>query len=139
MPYSMTHRRSLVAVLAASLSLTACGGEPDLESNPGAPGPKEPGTTTEALGTNLAAPVVSLTCTPPPGGHLDCVASASGGVPPYTFYWGQQTYRYDTNRTYTSLFNPGTTLHTYGCYAPTETVTVHGAGRRKGELRLRAG
>ncbi|MCP3168081.1 hypothetical protein [Myxococcus qinghaiensis] len=121
MPYSVIRRRSLVAVLAASLSLTACGGAPELESSPGEPVPEEVGNGTEALGANLTAPVASLTCTPPPVGHLDCVASASGGVPPYTFYWGQQTFRYDTNKVYTSLFNPGTTLRSYGCYEPSET------------------
>ncbi|MFY2560229.1 hypothetical protein ACN469_21645 [Corallococcus terminator] len=131
MPYSAIPRRSLVAVLAASLSLTACGGAPELESSPGESIPEEVGTTTEALGTNLATPVVTLTCTPPPVGHLDCVASASGGVPPYTFYWGQQTYRYDTHRIYTSLFYPFAAQHSYGCYVPTETIPAEEAVKPK--------
>ncbi|NTX02721.1 hypothetical protein HUA74_07035 [Myxococcus sp. CA051A] len=117
MSYPAMPRRSLVAVLAASLSLTACGGMPEGEPSAGEPIPEDVGTASKAL----VVPVATLICTRPVGGSLGCVASASGGVAPYTFYWGQQTYRYDTNKVYTSLFNPGTTLRGYGCYAPTET------------------
>jgi|GEM_PF-5665282 len=121
MSYSVIPRRSLVAVLAATLSLTACGGAPALESSPGEPVPEEAGSGTEALGASLAAPVVSLTCTRPPGEPLRCVASASGGVEPYTFYWGQQTYLYATEKVYNSLYSPGTTQRGYySCLEPSE-------------------
>ncbi|NTX34769.1 hypothetical protein HUA78_09990 [Myxococcus sp. CA033] len=128
MPYSEMPRRSLVAVLAASLSLTACDGAPELEPSAGEPISEEVGTTTEALGANLTAPVASMTCTRPPGGNLGCVGSASGGVAPYTFYWGQLTYLYETNKTYSSLFY---TLFVFDCFAPSETFPAVSSIRPK--------
>ncbi|MFP2925959.1 hypothetical protein ACLESO_12220 [Pyxidicoccus sp. 3LG] len=114
-----------VMTLAASLQL-ACGMETPLDENE-SPDPAAPtdldseDSRLASESSNLTGPTVSLSCSQSSAG-VACSASASGGVPPYTYFWGQMTYLVITNRTYSSLMYEGSPTHgpLTPCNPPTE-------------------
>lgn len=110
-------RRAWVPVVAAVVVMTACGGA---EFEDGIEPPSEDAQSQAiappSLDAALSTPVVSVSCARSSVAELSCTTAVTGGVPPYSYYWGRRLHWYRTNRTYESTFNPGGATGFAFCY-----------------------
>ncbi len=111
--------RDVLPLVSAGLMLAACGGGPEESESSGA----QSESASSALapeGAALTAPSVSLSCARVSATAIECTASASGGVAPYTYFWGQQRFMYSTNRYYSSTFTEGGATRRFSCIEQSE-------------------
>lgn len=113
--------RDCLSLGSAVLLLGACGGAPEDLQESSAPVADSAAAQADGEVASLSAPTVSLSCARPPASNLTCTASASGGVPPYRYFWTQTTFRYDTGRYYNGVPQEGGASRTYfSCIEPNE-------------------
>ena len=112
--------RKVLPLVSAGLMLAACGGAPDETLEPSGTAPESAPSALSTEGASLTAPSVSLSCARVSVTAIECTASVSGGVAPYTYFWGQQRFLYMTNRYYNSTFNQGTATHRFSCIEQSE-------------------
>ncbi|WP_144370162.1 hypothetical protein [Myxococcus stipitatus] len=106
-------------VVLAGLVLMGCGGSaPEAEApNPSAPeGTEVPAGEVRAM----SGPIASILCLRPEFGGVDCTGSATGGTPPYRYYWGRQVYHYEGSVHHTLPGSLGGSTRNYPCYAPSD-------------------
>ncbi|WP_163996358.1 hypothetical protein [Pyxidicoccus caerfyrddinensis] len=103
--------RDALFLAPAALMSMACGGvsPEDLDSAP---------AEDSALGTSQAGLSVTLSCNRTSTSFIYCLTTATGGVAPYTYYWGMDGYDYTTGSVYTTLMAPGARLQKFSCTEP---------------------
>jgi hypothetical protein len=103
--------RVVLPLVPAALMFAACGGAPQegLDSAPEA---------ASNLGTSEAGLSAAFSCSRTSNTLITCTATPLDGVGPYTYLWGQNTYMYETNRTYFSPLTEGSSTRSYFCYEP---------------------
>ncbi|NTX08724.1 hypothetical protein HUA74_33565 [Myxococcus sp. CA051A] len=108
-------RRSLVVALG--LLLAACGDAPVESPAPPEMAPHLPSTPD---GQVHAMSLQAFIVCDPPNVFTSCEGYVTGGVAPYTFYFGRNIIEYETGRQY-SVTGPGTGgWYPYGCTPPSE-------------------
>ncbi|MCP3139119.1 SprB repeat-containing protein [Pyxidicoccus xibeiensis] len=105
--------RDWLCLGSAVLLLGACGGAPEDLRESSEPVADSAAAQADGEVASLSAPTVSISCARPAASNVTCTASASGGVPPYRYFWSQTTYRYDTNRNYHGVAQEGGASRTY--------------------------
>ncbi|MBN9685902.1 MULTISPECIES: hypothetical protein [unclassified Corallococcus] len=106
--------RSFVLTVSVGSLLTACGGPPsDAES----PSPEDADMQAASGRTSLSVPVVTIACVQDTY-DVNCSSSVTGGVPPYTYYWGERIYIYLTKKTYNAPFHTGGSEYPFPCSEP---------------------
>ncbi|RYZ17357.1 MAG: hypothetical protein EOO70_02175 [Myxococcaceae bacterium] len=103
-----------VLPVSVGLLLTACGGPPSDED---VPSPDDVDVQVAPNRATLSVPVVSIACAQAQY-EVNCSSSVTGGVPPYTYYWGERVYLYLTNRTYSFPFHTGGAESLFPCTYP---------------------
>ncbi|GHG82068.1 hypothetical protein GCM10012319_35870 [Comamonas sp. KCTC 72670] len=112
-------RRAWVPVVVAGVVMTACGGaEFEEGSEPLAESAQSQAIAPPSPHAALSTPVVSVSCARNSVDGVSCTTSVTGGVPPYSYYWGVRLFLYWNNRTYDSSFNPGGATGFSYCHDP---------------------